>query len=102
MTTTVSVALNGMTFGDLYDFVDLARRAGVTRETEVDQEFDFESDSGPHTLQVSLANLSDVRTPDLRGMDRKEVIEVLDAVLATDGDARGALEEIKVLRDSLI
>ena len=70
MTTTVSVALNGITFGDLYDFVDLARRAGVARETEVTQEFDLDDHSGPHTLEVHLSNLDAVRHPDLSGIDR--------------------------------
>lgn len=102
MTTTVSVALNELTFGDLYDFVDLARRAGVSRETEVYQEFDDDGQSGPHTLRVSLADLGVMRSPDLSGIDRKHFVEVLDAVLSTDGDARYALDEIKLLRDRLI
>jgi hypothetical protein len=102
MTTTVSIALNQLTFGDLYDFVDLARRAGVSRETEVDQEFDDDGESGPHNLSVSLADLGAVRTPDFSGIDREHFVAVLDAVLDTDGDARGALDEIKLLRDRLI
>jgi hypothetical protein len=102
MTTTVSISLNQLTFGDLYDFVDLARRAGVARETAVDQEYDDDGQSGPYTLQVSLADLGAVRTFDFSGIDREHFVEVLDAVLSTDGDARGALDEIKLLRDRLI
>ncbi|MEB3031084.1 hypothetical protein [[Mycobacterium] nativiensis] len=98
----MSVSLNGLTFGDLFDFVDLARRAGVSRDTAVDQEFDLDDQSGPHTLQVSLADLAAVRNPDFSGIDREHFVEVLDAVLSTDGDARGALDEIKLLRDRLI
>ena len=100
MTTTVSVALNNLTFGDLYDFVDLARRADVPRETEVDQEFD-ENGDGPFNLQVSLENLEVVQKLGL-SVDREHLVAVLDGVLATDGDARGALDEIKQIRDRLI
>lgn len=101
MTTTVSVALHGMTFGDLYDFVDLARRADVSRETEVDQEMD-ENGDGPFTLQVSLANLEAVQKLGLAGVDREHLVAVLDGVLSTDGDARYALEEIKLIRDRIV
>lgn len=100
MTTTVSVALNDLTFGDLYDFVDLARRADVPRETEVAQEFD-ENGDGPFTLQVSLTDLEVVQKLGSAGIDRQHLVAVLDGVLATDGDARGALDEIKLLRDRL-
>ena len=31
----IGVDLDGLTFGDLYDFVDLARGAGVPRESDV-------------------------------------------------------------------
>lgn len=101
MTTTVSVALNDLTFGDLYDFVDLARRADVSRETEVYQEFD-ENGDGPFTLQVSLSNFEAVQKLGLAGIDREHVVAVLDGVLATDGDARGALDEIKLIRDRIV
>jgi hypothetical protein len=102
MTTTVSVALNGLTFGDLYDFVTLARRAGVSRETEVDQEFDNDGADGPFTLQVSMANLEAVQNPDLSGMDREHIIQTLNAVIENGGDARYALDEIKLIRERFV
>ncbi|MFI2841697.1 hypothetical protein [Mycolicibacterium sp. PDY-3] len=98
MTARVSVALNGMTFGDLYDFVDLARRADVARDAEVLQEMD-ENGYGPFTLEVILDNLESVQKLGLEGAEREHIAGVLDGVLSTDGDARGALDEIKLVRD---
>lgn len=104
MTTTVSVSLYEMTFGDLYDFVDLARRAGVPREEAVSQEWDGGEDAegGPDRLAVQLENLGVVQSPDFSGIDRKHYVEVLDAVISSDGDARYATEEIKEIRDRLV
>jgi hypothetical protein len=101
MATTVSIALNGLTFGDLYDFADLARSAGVTRETEVHQEFDNDGQDGPFTLEVVLDNLAEVRRANL-GIDREEFLQVLNGMIDSGGDARYVLDELTKVRDHLV
>ncbi|QNJ94888.1 hypothetical protein HZU40_11955 [Mycolicibacterium fluoranthenivorans] len=103
MTMTMSVSLDDMKFGDLYDFVDVARRAGIPRDKEVATEVDgLDQEFGRDRLVVEVDNLDGGLAPDFDGLDRAHFIEVLDAVLATDGDARYALDEIKQLRDRLV
>jgi hypothetical protein len=97
----VSIALNGLTFGDLYDFTDLARRAGVSRETEVYQEFDNDGQDGPFTLEVILDNLEAVQRASL-GVDRAEFLEMLNGMIDSGGDARYVLDELTKVRDHLV
>ncbi|MGB3360816.1 hypothetical protein [Rhodococcus qingshengii] len=103
MTLKVSIELDGMTFGDLYNFVDLARGAHIGGDEVVTQvPYENHEDNVIHKFEVELPDGNLRKAPDMSGLDRTHLIAVLDNVIEEDGDARGALPELKELRDSLI
>jgi hypothetical protein len=103
---TVSVPLDNLKVGDLYDFVDLARGAGVTRDSEVDvwkESYRASDDEfGADRLELTLLDGAARKAPDFSGLDRAALVEALDVVIAQGGDARYALDEIKLIRDRLL
>ncbi|MDV8076531.1 hypothetical protein R4P47_08175 [Rhodococcus sp. IEGM 1370] len=102
MAMKISVALDQMTFGDLYNFVDLARGARIGSEQAVNQVVYPQTDEDAvYGLELELDS-SPIRTaPDMSGIARDHVVAVLESVIESDGDARGALEELRELRDLL-
>lgn len=97
----LSVDLHGLTWGDLYNFVDAARGA----ETQEEETVELVTSSGSDDEIVALT----ARLPDLTrrvavlGHDQRiHYAEVLASILNDDGDARGTLLELESLRDLLL
>lgn len=101
----IGVDLDGLTFGDLYDFVDLARGAGVPRESDVRQVLwsDDEPDRGIEKFEVNLpgGQLELRNAPDFSGADLDKLIRGLDDIVENDGDARAHYEVLSDIRDRL-
>lgn len=99
----VSVDLYELSFGDLYDFVDLARGAGITHDAKVTQvPIENRDEYSIDHFEVELPSGNVRKAVDLAGIDRDHLAEVLEAVISSDGDARAALSELKELRDHLL
>lgn len=93
---------DGMTFGELFEFVDLARRCGkaptdkVTlvfaenSDDEILDRFEFSGTYGAGTVPVNMT-----------GTDVSLFCATLDAIIASEGDARGALGTLAELRDRI-
>ncbi|UDF18770.1 hypothetical protein [Rhodococcus qingshengii] len=103
MTLKVSIELDGMTFGDLYNFVDLARGAHIDADEVVSQvPYDNHDDNVIHKFEVELPDGNVRKAPDMSNLDLSHLVAVLENVIEEGGDARGALPELKELRDTLI
>ena len=93
-----------MTFGDLYDFVDLARGAQVPRGDEVVQvpwSVD-EPEAGIEKLEAEIpSNIELRRPPDFSDVDREHLVDVLDDIIKSEGDARGAAVELMEISERL-
>ncbi|MFE7719745.1 hypothetical protein ACFU44_11975 [Nocardia rhizosphaerihabitans] len=98
----VSADLYEATFGDLYDFVDLARGAGITRDAKVTQMPIENHEYSIDHFEVELPSGNVRKAVDLASIDRDHLADVLEAIISTDGDARAALSELKELRDRLL
>lgn len=99
----VSIDLYELSFGDLYDFVDLARGAGITRDAKVTQvPIENHDEYSIDHFEVELPSDNVRKAVDLAGLDRDHLADVLDTVISNDGDARTALSELKELRDRLL
>jgi len=96
---------DSLTFGDLYQFVDLARASGVSAETQVVQVpvREGEPDLGIDCFEVELATsarIEQART--LAAADTRALAAVLDAVVQAEGDARNVLNDLQAWRDRLV
>ncbi|MEU2042713.1 hypothetical protein [Nocardia niwae] len=99
----VSIDLHELSFGDLYDFVDLARGARIPRDAKVTQvPIENHDEYSIDHFEVELPSGNVRKAVDLAGLDRDHLADVLEAVISTDGDARTALSELKELRDRLL
>lgn len=97
----LSVNLAGLTWGDLYNFVDAARGAEMQEEEAVELVTSSGSDDEIVALSVQLPDLA--RRVAVLGHDQRiHYADVLATVLNDDGDARGALLELESLRDLLV
>lgn len=104
MALHIRVDLDGLTFGDLYGFVDLARAGKVDPKTPVEQfpVSEVDPDRGIGGLDVEVA-LIDAGVPvTLSPDDARVLASILDSVIAEEGDARGALGEMRQWRDRLV
>jgi len=97
----LSVDLVGLTWQDLYNFVDAARAADVPGELEVGQELAQHDEETPVALTVDVHNL-DQRSVTFDDTTRRQYADALRTVIDTDGDARAVLETVKDLRDGLL
>ncbi|MBM4602814.1 hypothetical protein GS575_07335 [Rhodococcus hoagii] len=102
MSMKVSIDTLGMTFGDLYNFVDLARGAGIAPDQEVTQVMLPNDDSILDKFEVELTSGHIRKAPDLSGLDLGQLIQAIDEVIDSEGDARGVIPELKELRDRLL
>lgn len=104
MALHMGVALDGLTFSDLYGFVDLARAGKVDPKTPVEQfpisEVDPKRGIGGLDVEVALtdAGVPVTLSPD----DARVLASMLDSVIEEEGDARGALDEMRQWRDRLV
>jgi hypothetical protein len=105
MNIKIGVDLDGLTFGDLYGFVDLARGAGVLPESEVRQVLwsEQEPDRGVKTFEAALpgGELELRKAPDFSGAELDKLIWALDDLIEDDGDARKHFEALSEIRDRL-
>lgn len=104
MNIKLGVELDGLTFGDLYDFVDLSRGAGVGRETEVSQVpwSAEEPDRGVRKFEVALTGGGELRKPpDFADAEIDKLVWAINDVIDNGGDARGQLTELREVRDRL-
>jgi hypothetical protein len=100
----IGVDLDGLTFGDLYDFVDFARGANVPRENEVAQVLwsEEEPDRGVQKFEMALPGGRELRKPpNFADAELDKLIWALDDVLDKEGDARGQMAELSEIRDRL-
>lgn len=102
MSMKVSIDTYGMTFGDLYNFVDLARGAGIAPDQEVTQVMVPNDDSILDKFEVELTSGQIRTSPDLSGLDIDHLTKAIGLVIESDGDARAVLPELKELRDRLL
>lgn len=98
----ISIDLDDLTFGELYNFVDLARNANVGPEEHVivETEDNIGNEVGAHTLAADLG-AAPVDPPVI--LQRNDVIRYVDALsreLAQESD-KGDLEVLNHLLDDL-
>jgi hypothetical protein len=100
MTLRISLDLYEMTYGQLIDFADAARTAGVDRQSEVTQVPVQNEDTMIDRFEIEVDNLPHPS----RTLDSPSSLhyrEVLQAIIDNDGDARNQLPELMELRDLL-
>ncbi|QSB14028.1 hypothetical protein JQS43_21195 [Natronosporangium hydrolyticum] len=94
---------DSLTFGDLYQFVDLARASNTPPDTKVTlvPASDREPDLGIGGLEVevTIAGLDSQFRPSTDEV--RQLLEVIESA-AEDGDARGVLPELQEWRDRLL
>ncbi|REE72176.1 hypothetical protein C8E05_1564 [Rhodococcus wratislaviensis] len=100
----VSADLYELTWGDLFNLVDLARGAGVDESDEVTQvPVENHDENVIDRFELELPNGTSIRrSPTLSNEDRDRFAEALDQVIERDGDARASMIELKELRDWLV
>ncbi|MFC9472090.1 hypothetical protein ACFTS5_07850 [Nocardia sp. NPDC056952] len=99
----VSIDLYELSFGDLYDFVDLARGAGITNDVKVTQvPIENHDEFSIDRFEVELPSDNVRKAVNLAGLDRDHLADVLEEVISSDGDARAALIDLKELRERLL
>jgi hypothetical protein len=98
MRLTVDLPLS---WGDLYNFVDAARAAGIPADRAVEEVTASQDESLIIGLAVDLPGL-DGRVVTLAHDERVEFADALSRVVSSQGDARGVLDEIQGLRDRLL
>lgn len=98
----ISIDLDGLTFGELYNFVDLARSAHIGSEeaVTVETEDGIGNDIGAHTLAADLG--SAVMEPPvlLRRVDAVRYVEALSRELTQESDKADG-EVLRQLLDDL-
>ena len=87
--------------GDLYNFVDAARAAGIPADRAVEEVTASQDESLIVGLAVDVPSL-DGRVVTLTQDERVEFADALADVISSQGDARGVLDEIQRLRDRLL
>jgi hypothetical protein len=98
----LTVDLDGLTWGQLIEFVEAGRAAGHSDDQLVAQIIHTED---PETRTVGLeavATRLDERVAVFDHTVRLQYAEALSRVLETDGDARAVLNKLPDLRDGLL
>lgn len=90
-----------LTWGDLYNFVDAARAAGIAADRAVEEVKAFQDENLLVGLAVDLPGL-DGRVVTLTQEERVEYAAALSRVVSSQGDARGVIEDVLALRDRLL
>lgn len=90
-------------FGELANFVDHARNAGATPDTQVTA---VGADHDPDMLVALRVEFDDLAArqpadPQITREDIKELIAVLTAIEDNEGDARNHIGTVRELRDHL-
>lgn len=102
MSIKLSVDLDGLTWGQLIEFVDAARAANYGGDQSVEYVTDANDvESRIVGLEVSVEHL-DERTATFDHTMRLQYAQALSNVLEKEGDARGVLRELRDLRDGLL
>jgi len=94
-----------MTYGELYQLVDLARASGVDPATSVAKvrADDHGEDLGVEALEADLDSTRDLTgAVTLLGDEVRGLASVLDGVLENEGDARDMISELGKWRDRLL
>lgn len=89
MGLTQSVALENLTFGQLYRFVDHARTSGISDDelVAVDSEDNLGNEVGAHTLTVDLGDVDQLARPVLiDGVEAREYAQALYNDLQQNSD----------------
>jgi hypothetical protein len=97
----LSMDIDHVTFGDLYNFADAARAADVPEDRAVEQVTNPLDDTILESFRVELPDLNR-RVVTIGHDDRLEFAAAVGRVLATEGDARAVLDELERLRDVLL
>ncbi|WP_137159290.1 hypothetical protein [Blastococcus sp. CCUG 61487] len=102
MPMKLSIDLDGLTWGQLFDFVDAARGADVNPAQMVGQVTD-PNDPEARTvgLEATVADLTQ-RVAVFDHSTRLHYAQSLSHVLEEDGDARAELITLRDLRDGLL
>lgn len=94
----ISIDLDGLTFGDLYNFVDLARSARIAPEeaVTVETEDGIGNDVGAHTLAAELGTTVTEPPIQLRRSDVARYADALSRELSqeSDGADLGVLRQL--------
>ena len=92
------IELEGMTYGELFQFVDLARSSGIDPDSEVMQaRVDHHGeDFGVEALEAEM-DLSgrEIRPRTLGAQEVSELIGMMDRISTKEGDARGELDAVR-------
>ena len=94
--------MDEMTYGNLFDFADTARRAGKGRDEKVEQVLVENHDSYIDHLSVEVDDLSGNSGPVFLDAEAAGYFSaILDSILAGDGDIRGDFSGLRELREAL-
>ncbi len=107
ITTRAAVQLDGLTVGDLYQLVDLARASNVDPATEVEQTSSDPTDPRADGFEVELPALtswvgSTLPPVTLSSYEAQTLAGVLETVIHKEGDARGELADLREWLDRLL
>lgn len=103
MTLKFSLDLDELTYGQLYNFVDYARGAGIPADEKVSLVLDpLATEDVVVGLEVQLPDDDVRKAPDFSDLDRDHLAAVLEAVIKAEGDARLAIHELMEIRDRLL
>ncbi|MBX7267502.1 hypothetical protein KIF24_16685 [Micromonospora sp. Llam7] len=104
MTLRARVEINeNLTYGDLFDFVDIVRDSDVSPDTLVKQiRADHHGeDLGLEAFEADVT-LPQVRSVVLHGYEVRQLLGTLEEIIDSEGDARSALSTLTRLRKRLI
>lgn len=101
MTLRLSLDLYEMTYGQLFDFVEAARAAGVSRATEVLQVPVENEDNIIDRFEIELTSLPG-KARVISAEDAEAHAATLESVIDSEGDARSELSRLQDLRAALL
>jgi hypothetical protein len=104
MTLRARVDINeNLTYGDLFDFVDIVRDSDVSPDTVVKQirTEHLGEDFGLEAFEADVT-VPQVRSVVLQGSEVRQLLSTLEEIIDSQGDARSALGALTQLRKRLI
>ncbi|OIH98359.1 MULTISPECIES: hypothetical protein [unclassified Curtobacterium] len=99
MSLKTTLGFENLTWTDLYSFVELARRSGVSPDAEVEVELSENDDVVGLVAEIAPG---DSPLPLVVGSETVEELRaVIDHLIDEDGDGRALLAQLSTLRDRL-
>jgi hypothetical protein len=99
----ISVDMDGLTLGDLYVLVDNARRSGKSPSEKVTQvEIPDFQEPVIDRLEIEVESVGGPAGCYIEADPARRYLAAIEDVIASEGDARGALSDLQELRDALL